>query len=189
MLLLFVKPVKFNLSPVYQIMEERGEKVARYLHGVDPLLNLGRYVWVSLQQGAVTDDRVQRVPHLMGNGGVYNLLKRLLSFYLLIEDTKSDIFEIDYESIFSIVLNLFLEDTEYELLLILCLDCCKVDVCILVPSLYCIRAFKKFSFYRLFLFFEGIEKVFVLRNFWNNVNGILSNLALVLNAHELYPIW
>jgi len=40
MLLLFIKPVKFDLSPVYQVMEERGEKIARDLHGVDPLLYL-----------------------------------------------------------------------------------------------------------------------------------------------------
>jgi len=38
MLLLFIKPVKFDLSPVYQVMEERGEKIARDLHSVDPLL-------------------------------------------------------------------------------------------------------------------------------------------------------
>ena len=91
----------------------------------------------------------------MGNGGVDNFLKRLLSFDLLIEDTKGHIFEIDYVSIFSIVLYLFLEDTEDELLLVLCLDCSKVDVRFLVTSLYCVGAFKKFSFYHLFLFFEG----------------------------------
>ena len=125
----------------------------------------------------------------MRNGGVDNLLKRLLSFDLLIQHTKSHIFEIHYVSIFSIVLYLFLEDTEDKLLLILCLVCCKVDVCLLISSLHCIRTFKKFSFYRLFLFFEGIEKVFVLKIFWNNVYGVLFNLALVLNAYELYPIW
>jgi hypothetical protein len=124
----------------------------------------------------------------MGNGGVNNFLERLLSFDLLIEDTKGHIFEIDYVSIFSIVLYLFLEDTEDELLLVLCLDCSKVDICLLVPSLYCVRAFKKFSFYRQFLFFEGVEKVFVLQIFWNNVNGVLFNLTLVLNTHKLYSV-
>jgi hypothetical protein len=57
----------------------------------------------------------------MGNRRIDDLLKGFLGLNLLVEDPKSHIFKVHYEGIFTIVLDLFLEDAEHELLFVLLL--------------------------------------------------------------------
>ena len=68
----------------------------------------------------------------MRNGGVNDLLERLLGLDLLVEDSKRDIFEVNNEGILPVVLDLLFEDTEDELLLILLLVRSKINICLLV---------------------------------------------------------
>ena len=121
----------------------------------------------------------------MGDCRIYDLLERFLSLYLLIEYSKGYVLEVHDVGIISIVLYLFLKDTENELFLILCLVCSEVDVCLLVGTgSYTVGALKQFSFYSLFFLFEHLSKVFVINIIWIDSNWTLLYFARILNAHE-----
>ena len=137
------------------------------------------------------DDRVERVSHLVRYRCVYNLLERFLSLDLLVKDTESDVFEVNDICVLSIVLDLLLEDAEYELLLVLLLIGIEVDVCILVPTGLRSLTLEKFPLDRLFSLLKRKLEVSLLPSVMisNDLEvSVISDLALVLNAHQFNGI-
>jgi hypothetical protein len=96
----------------------------------------------------------------MRNRRIDNLLEGFLSLDLLIEYPKSYVFEVNNESIFTIILDLFLEDTEHELLFILLLVGRKVNVGIM-PRFSVVCTLKKLFFDKLLIVLKSLEEILV----------------------------
>ena len=123
----------------------------------------------------------------MRNCGIDDLLERILSLDLLVENPKRDILKIDNIGIFAIKLDLFLDNTEHKLLLIRLLVRGKINFRLYcAPRLRGISALEQLLLNFLLPLFKYLMVVFVLFlvPLW-----VLANFALILYRYQFNPIW
>lgn len=122
----------------------------------------------------------------MRDGCVDNLLERFLSFDLLVQNTKCNIFEVDNKCILAIKLDFFLDYAEHKLFLILLFVSCKINVCLYSTlKLGCIVALEQLFLYKLFSLLKDVYKVLlsIFHTLW-----LLAHFALILEGNEFYTL-